>query len=74
MKAMMIAFLSTASSRAVCIAVLSASVHVLIVKVGVLHSIVTSTEAGLLEIVVVQVVMVMVKQACCCLLPRNRFW
>merc|ERR1719206_1613672 len=70
MKAMMIAFLSTASSRAVCIAVLSASVHVLIVKVGVLQSIVTSTEAGLLEMVVVQVVMVvvMVEQACCCLL------
>merc|ERR1719320_1605629 len=76
MKAMMIAFLSTASSRAVCMAVLSASVHVLIVKVGVLQSIVTSTEAGLLEMVVAQVVMVvvMVEQACCCLLPRNLFW
>merc|ERR1719430_3036887 len=76
MKAIIMAFLSIASSRAVCIAVLSASVQVLIVKVGVLQSTVTCMEAGLLEMVVVQVVMVvvMVEQACCCLLPRNLAW
>merc|ERR1719466_555264 len=66
MKAIMIAFLSIASSRAVCIAVLSVSEQVLIVKVGVLQSTVTCIEAGLLVMVVV-----MVEQACCCLLPRN---
>ena len=49
-KAIMMAFLSIASSRAVCIAVLSASVQVLIVKVGVLQSTVTCMEAGFYNI------------------------
>merc|ERR1719489_472772 len=68
------AFLSTASLRAAVMAVLSASVQVPIVKGGVLHLVMISTEAGLLEMVVVQVVMVvvMVEHACCCLLPRRR--
>merc|ERR1712002_774483 len=68
------AFLSIASFRAVWMAALSASVQVLIVKVGALHLIETSVDAGLFEMVVVQVVMVvvMVEQACCCLLPRSR--
>merc|ERR1719430_2194612 len=72
----MMAFLSTASWRASCIAFLSSSVQVPIVKVGVLHLVMISTDAGLLEMVVVQVVMVvvMVEQACCCLLPRSRAW
>merc|ERR1712013_781252 len=51
-------------------AVLSSSVQVLIVKVGVLHLIETSVDAGLFEMVVV--VVVMVEQDCCCLLPRSR--
>merc|ERR1719317_586105 len=61
------AFLSIASFRAVWMAVLSSSVQVLIVKVGVLHLIETSVDAGLFEMVVVQVVMVvvMVEQDCC---------
>merc|ERR1719244_239458 len=48
-------------------AFLSSSVQVPIVKVGVLHLVMISTDAGLLEMVVVQVVMVvvMVEQACC---------
>merc|ERR1719317_1116257 len=58
MKAMMMAFLSIASFRAVWMAVLSSSVQVLIVKVGVLHLIETSVDAGLFEMVVVHVVMV----------------
>merc|ERR1719513_407392 len=75
MKAMMMAFLSIASFRAVWMAVLSSSVQVLIVKVGALHLIETSVDAGLF-VVVVQVVMVvvMVEQDCCCLLPRSRAW
>merc|ERR1719317_1189923 len=70
------AFLSIASFRAVWMAVLSSSVQVLIVKVGALHLIETSVDAGLFEMVVVQVVMVvvMVEQDCCCLLPRSRAW
>merc|ERR1719209_2314844 len=68
------AFLSIASLRAACMAVLSASEQVPIVKVGVLHLVMISTDAGLLEMVVVQVVMVvvMVEHSCCCLLPRSR--
>merc|ERR1719250_108617 len=66
------AFLSIASFRAVWMAVLSSSVQVLIVKVGALHLIETSVDAGLFEMVVVQVVMV--EQDCCCLLPRSRAW
>ena len=50
MKAIIMAFLSIASSRAVCIAVLSASEQVLIVKVGVLQSTVTCMEAGFYNI------------------------
>merc|ERR1719308_753863 len=69
------AFLSIASFRAVWMAVLSSSVQVLIVKVGALHLIETSVDAGLFEMVVVQVVMVVVvEQDCCCLLPRSRAW
>merc|ERR1712013_796335 len=70
------AFLSIASFRAVWMAVLSSSVQVLIVNVGDLHLIETSVDAGLFEMVVVQVVMVvvMVEQDCCCLLPRSRAW
>merc|ERR1719308_595595 len=70
------AFLSIASFRAVWMAVLSSSVQVLIVKVGALHLIETSVDAGLFEMVVVQVVIVvvMVEQDCCCLLPRSRAW
>ena len=49
-KAIMMAFLSIASSRAVCIAVLSVSEQVLIVKVGVLQSTVTCMEAGFYNI------------------------
>jgi hypothetical protein len=75
-KAIMMAFLSIASLRAACMAVLSASEQVPIVKVGVLHLVMISTDAGLLEMVVVQVVMVvvMVEHSCCCLLPRSRAW
>merc|ERR1719347_563003 len=71
MKAMMMAFLSIASFRAVWMAVLSSSVQVLIVKVGALHLIETSVDAGLFEVVMV---VVMVEQDCCCLLPRSRAW
>merc|ERR1719320_1191984 len=63
------AFLSIASFRAVWMAVLSSSVQVLIVKVGALHLIETSVDAGLFEMVVV-----MVEQDCCCLFPRSRAW
>merc|ERR1719315_233720 len=59
----MMAFLSTASLRASCMAFLSSSVQVPIVKVGVLHLVMISTDAGLLEMVVVQVVMVVVMVA-----------
>merc|ERR1719370_1342340 len=61
----MMAFLSTASLRASCMAFLSSSVQVPMVKVGVLHLVMIFTDAGLLEMVVVQVVMVvvMVEQA-----------
>merc|ERR1719209_1763715 len=70
------AFLSIASLRAACMAFLSASEQVPVVKVGVLHLVMISTDAGLLEMVVVQVVMVvvMVEHSCCCLLPRSRAW
>jgi len=57
MKAIMMAFFSTASLSAVVIAVLSASEQVPTVKVGVLHLVTTSVLAGLFEMVVVQVVM-----------------
>merc|ERR1719312_2192959 len=60
------AFLSIASFRAVWMAVLSSLVQVLIVKVGALHLIETSVDAGLFEVVV--------EQDCCCLLPRSRAW
>merc|ERR1719312_1140155 len=56
------AFLSIASFRAVWMAVLSSSVQVLIVKVGALHLIETSVDAGLFEMVVVLVVIVEVSE------------
>ena len=46
MKAIMMAFLSMASLSAVVIAAFSASVHVPIVKDGVLHLAITSAVAG----------------------------
>merc|ERR1719470_318862 len=75
-KAIMMAFLSTASFSCATIAFLSASEQVPIVNVGALQFVTTSVLAGLFEMVVVQVVIVvvMVEQACCCLLPRSLAW
>merc|ERR1719477_145942 len=65
------AVLSIASFRAVWMAVLSSSVQVLIVKVGALHLIETSVDAGLFEMVVVQVVIVEGKTALGASSPAN---